>query len=256
MRRELLYRPDLLTQRITESCVRMYRRWSLRGTVAAGLGDGYLDSFELVRIVAERGTPRVIYDVGAAYGTWTIMARACCPDAQIHAFEPIEQQYVAFRERTRGLDRVSLHPVALGAQRGVVPMHVHRFADASSMLPLSDAEACRWPGHELELREVPLWPLDDYIREHALAPPDLLKMDVQGFELEVLRGSTAALRSARWVIAEVSFKELYQGQPLFGRLACFLEEAGFQLLALAQNTPVGAPLKPQTDALFVARDAP
>jgi hypothetical protein len=86
-------------------------------------------------------------------------------------------------------------------------------------------------------------------REH-LPPPDLIKLDVQGYELEVLRGGEACLRHARAVLCEVSFKVFYSGQPLFHEIVAFLAARGFTLSALGAGTALGAPLG-QADALFL-----
>lgn len=100
---------------------------------------------------------------------------------------------------------------------------------------------------------MPLVRLDDYIPRANVPPPDLMKLDVQGFELEVLNGGRHALAHATAVICEVSFIEFYKGQPLFADLATFLNEHQFVPHAFARTMPTGRPLG-QTDVLFVRRD--
>jgi len=82
--------------------------------------------------------------------------------------------------------------------------------------------------------------------------PDLIKMDVQGYELEVLKGATECLKTVKAVITEVSFKEYYRGQCQFHDILTFL--AGFNLFtsAFGINTPIGETLE-QTDMLFVRK---
>ena len=63
----------------------------------------------------------------------------------------------------------------------------------------------------------------------ALARPSLLKIDVQGFELEVLKGATGLLPEIDAVSVEASDVELYEGQALLGEIERFLDEAGFRV---------------------------
>jgi FkbM family methyltransferase len=67
--------------------------------------------------------------------------------------------------------------------------------------------------------------LDDV---EAVGDIDLLKMDIQGLELEVLRNAASKLSKTLVIDIEVSFVEMYQGQPLFADIALFLRQQGFQ----------------------------
>ena len=70
--------------------------------------------------------------------------------------------------------------------------------------------------------------LDDLADLDGLSDIDLIKIDVQGGELDVFRGATRALSSALMIITEVEFVELYVGQPLFGDVDGFLRKNGYQ----------------------------
>jgi hypothetical protein len=80
----------------------------------------------------------------------------------------------------------------------------------------------------------------------------VIKLDLQGYEIEALRGALGTLSHVRYVISEVSFAEFYVGQPLFTDVVRFLAEQGLFLHALGYNTPLGAPLI-QNDLLFSRR---
>ena len=66
--------------------------------------------------------------------------------------------------------------------------------------------------------------LDDV---EGLPPIDFLKLDVQGAELDVLRGATQTLENVLVIESEVEFVPLYKDQPLFGEMQVFLRERGF-----------------------------
>lgn len=80
--------------------------------------------------------------------------------------------------------------------------------------------------------------------------PKLLKLDVQGCEMEVLKGATRSLKHAKALITEVSFREFYKGQCRFDQVVSCLAAQGFFVHAIGQGTALGKPLV-QSDVLFL-----
>lgn len=249
MRPSLFYNPELLCARIAEEFRKRRRLRRLRGTCAAWLTFDHIDTMELIDLAAGDGA-RVFYDIGANVGSWAVMARALVPECTIIGFEPMEEHLPKFREHTNGLERVTLLPLALGSEETSMEFHPASFSDASSFLPLKDEGKKAWQIENIASRIMQITTLDSAITAHALPAPDLLKLDVQGFELEVLKGATHALEKCRWVLCEVSFSELYAGQCLFSDVAAFLAKLGFEVHAFGERTPVGRPLI-QADVLFL-----
>lgn len=252
MRTELLYNPFLLIERLGQSFRGCRRLAKLRNSSAAGLALGHLDTLELLELV-KPFEPKVIYDVGANVGHWSLLAQAIFPDAEIHAFEPLQMHHPGFHDNTRHGSRVELHPVALGEQCSVQQMRVTDFSDASSLLEPADASRRLFNLRKVHDESVVVRALDAYSTEVGLPPPDLIKLDIQGYELAALRGAENALRSAKAILLEVSFVEFYQKQCSFHELVAFLADRSFYLHALGEGTPIGRPLV-QTDVLFLASD--
>ena len=90
---------------------------------------------------------------------------------------------------------------------------------------------------------------DDCAFRHQLPTPDLIKLDVQGFELEVLRGAEKSLAQTKAVLLEASFQNFYQGQCRFDELVSWLAAAGLHVRAFGHGTALGRPLV-QSDVLF------
>ena len=249
MRLSLLYNPFDVIERLAVASRRRRRFRRLRGTPAAALEHGHIDSLELLELLRP-AAPAVIYDIGANIGTWTCLAKSLFPAARVEAFEPLGTHHAAFAQTAAPFANVHLHGVALGSAPAVLEMNVMDFSDASSFLPINDAASAEFHVHTARREAVPVVRLDDFRREHTLPPPDLISLDIQGFELEALRGAPECLRHARAVLCEVSFREYYHGQPLFHEIAAHLGAHGFGLRAVGANTPVGD-LIGQTDALFL-----
>jgi len=115
MRFELLYNPRLLIERLAIASQRRRRFSKLRGTVAAKLKLGHIDSLELLEIINSEQI-QTIYDVGANVGTWSLLAKAIMPQAVIHAFEPLSIHFDEFYARTANISDINLHKLALGAE--------------------------------------------------------------------------------------------------------------------------------------------
>ncbi len=249
MRAELLYNPLLLLERLGQWAAEKRRLRRLRTTPARTLAAGHIDSLELLELL--RGNPpAVIYDIGANIGTWTLLAKSIFPGAVVHGFEPLPEHGARYLSATESLPEVHLHGIALGEAAASSVLHVTSRSDASSLLPLTADGRAQWQMEAHKEVPVRVERLDDWVTAHALPPPDLIKMDVQGYELHVLKGAPGCLRRAKAVLAEASFGEFYESQCLFEELSSFLAQHHFRLAALGHGTALGRRLV-QADVLYL-----
>lgn len=188
---------------------------------------------------------KTVVDIGANRGQFALVAARCFPEARIIAFEPLPGPAEKFRRVFAGDRRVVLHQCALGAASGTAEMHVSGRDDSSSLLPITPLQSSMFPGTaECGRQTVQVQRLDEILTAADLEPPALLKLDVQGYELEALRGCGGLLRCFAHVYAECSFVEFYQGQALAEEVFGFLEGCGFDR-PTPQNLEVssaGAPI--------------
>lgn len=248
MRTSLLFSPRLLLERVSARLNRRHRMRRLRGTCAHWLNEYQAESIELIEFAGKQGA-RVFYDIGANVGSWTVLCRALVPHSSIVAFEPLPGHCENFLVNTRKLRDVKLMPVALGSREETRPFYPASFSDAGSFLPLGAEGSRAWNIRNEAPTPLRLTTLDLQIAAENLPRPDFIKLDVQGFELEVLRGSLGALRQASWILSEVSRVPFYEGQVLFSELAGFLGTHGFEVFAWSQAVRPG-PMPEQIDVLF------
>ncbi|MEZ5933827.1 MAG: FkbM family methyltransferase [Alphaproteobacteria bacterium] len=169
-----------------------------------------------------------VIDIGANRGQFTLLAAGLFPDAEIIAFEPLIGPYRRLFEVAAGLPHVRVVNAAIGASRCSLAMNVSRRDDSSSLLPIGVLQREIFPktGHD-HTEEVQVGPLGDHVAPDEIARPSLLKIDVQGYELEVLKGSQDLLERIDVIYVEASFVELYQGQPLAEEVIDALARQGF-----------------------------
>lgn len=173
---------------------------------------------------------RCVVDVGANRGQFSLAARRCCPEANIIAFEPLPGPAGRFRQVFAGDPRVTLHQYAIGPQEAVSTMHLSSKDDVSSLLPINPLMGSLFPGAaEVGTTTVRVGRLVDFVRAGELRAPALLKLDVEGYELEALRGCEELLDSFSHVYAECSFVELFRGQVLADDLIAWLGRRAFRL---------------------------
>ncbi len=200
------------------------RRPGLWGPLRAGVVPS-VDHASLIR----RLRPATVIDVGAHSGQFALLVRSEWPSARVISFEPQPEPGAVCR-RFLGSD-ADLRMVALGESAGEATMQVTRASDSSSLLPIGSEQVNRFPGTDrVSELTVQVSTLDaEFPDASSLTGPVLLKIDVQGFELAVLRGGTRFLAAVRWVYVELSFVELYSGQPLAPAVIRFLDDHGFEM---------------------------
>jgi FkbM family methyltransferase len=193
---------------------------------------------------------RTVVDVGANRGQFALFCRGEFPQATIISFEPLPHAAKKFHQVFRDDSNVTLHEMALGAAAGEAVMRVTNDDDASSLLPVSTAQGKLFGTREVSQQTVPVRRLDKELPLEQIVKPALLKIDVQGFELEVLRGATNLLPAFEAVYVEASFRELYVGQALVNEVIDLLNSVGFRLAGVYNQTVDHDGQPVQADFLF------
>lgn len=197
-----------------------YRRAFLQHGVAAGV-----EHEPLLKQIS----CRTVVDIGANRGQFALVAGEIFPDAQIFSFEPLTQPAETFQRVFAGRP-VKLFPVAVGPTRGRELIHLSARDDSSSLLPITPAQSALFPGtEEVATVTVDVSPLADQLCQEQIIAPALLKIDVQGFELSVLKGCEELLPYFRFAYIECSFVELYEGQAMASEVIAWMATNGFAL---------------------------
>jgi FkbM family methyltransferase len=175
--------------------------------------------------LAARGLrPASILDVGAHRADWSRWARRAFPDARFTLVEPREEMREAMERFCREAPGSRYVVAGAGPRAEERPLAVFPDADGSSIL-LTPREA---EERGLERRPVRLLTLDSLFADDTVPLPELVKLDVQGFELEALRGAPRILAAAEVVVLEVSFFPFMENWPTVSEVVAFMTDQGYE----------------------------
>jgi len=200
----------------------------------------------LLRLKSLGFAPAVVYDIGAYRGGWTRLAAEVFPAAQFVLFE-------ANRDHAGALAASGRRHViaALGeTDGGSRAFHVPRQGDVTGASLYVESTA-HYAKENLQVREVETMRLDTIVARETLPAPDLIKIDVQGAELEVLAGAGEVLRHAAALIVEVSFVDYNKGGPLAAQVIAAVDRLGFRCADVCEVHRSVRNFVLQLDLLFV-----
>lgn len=163
------------------------------GTMQSNITDFY----ETVVMADVLGEAPLVVDVGANIGQFARSVKVFYPDATVISYEPDPAVYSRLQENIAGLDRMYAHNIGLGDSEGPTNFFKHELSVMSTFSPDSGDSYSVENTSSLMIRR-----LDGTL--DANLHPDLLKIDVEGFELEVLKGGWETVRRCRYLLVELS----------------------------------------------------
>lgn len=191
------------------------------------------DDWKILEAIGPVERPHVVFDVGAHEGWFLHSWKDWCPQAEIHAFEPAVEAYERSIELYGGDPSLHFNNVAVARTAGLLDLNVMEGSRVSSsfLAPVEKTwKEIDYHTGAITRRPVGVIALDDYARD--IASIYLIKIDVQGFELEVLEGATKTLARTDYVFVESAIRPLYEGAPRFTQVYDWLVAHGFHLIAM------------------------
>ncbi len=206
-----------------------------------------------LRALARAGFhPSTVLDGGAFNGDWSRDLSILYPDSQLIVVEPNPSMMdECIRKLGSRRPRPHFQQCALGPAPGMAKLKLWAGSAGSAASLLDHVSGPAQRSIEVEVRTI------DSIVECVGCPPDLVKLDLQGFELAALKGADRALDHAQVVIVEISCLAAYVGRSSAGEIFDFMYRRGFELHDIADlgYRPVDGALA-SADMTFVRSTSP
>jgi FkbM family methyltransferase len=173
-----------------------------------------------------------VFDVGANKGQFAIAMTKISPKSLIYSFEPTKQTFNNLSQNTSNYKNITCYNLALGESIKDVDFYESDYSHANSILPISEFQKSQILTNSVTTTsKIKMTTFDEVFKGLNVVRPILLKLDVQGYEKEVLKGAELSLDLIDYVLIETSFVSFYDGEPLFGEMYEYLLEKGFEVVA-------------------------
>lgn len=203
---------------------------------------------------AEKLDIQTIIDIGSNEGQFINEINSLLPQKKIFAFEPIPECYQKLLENTKHAN-VTAFNIGLSDTKGATNINVSNNLVSSSILEMKDLHKTSYPeSHFVKTQQISIEKLDDTLQPFDLQGNILIKMDVQGYERQVIKGGEKTFLKASALIIESIFEPFYEGQWLFDDLYDYFTRAGFKFMGFTDqvNSPkTGIPL--YADSIFIKK---
>jgi FkbM family methyltransferase len=173
-----------------------------------------------------------ILDCGANAGQYVDDLKAAGWKGEVYSFEPLSEAYAKLRARAEASERWRTFHFALGERNEESTIQIAGNSYSSSLLEFSnDFKELLPAASPVGTETVTIRRLDDVVNEEGIGfdGPVMLKLDVQGFELSVLRGAEATLNRISVIQCELALVTSYEGGATFSEVRDYLRERGFVL---------------------------
>ena len=195
-----------------------------------GMLSGIYATIELQELIKGIKTPETIIDIGSNKGQFILLIEKIYPNKNIYSFEPIKEMIDKQKKFFAYKNNIIFHNVALGSSNTLKEFLITTRMDSSSFLKIVSDNNKNKNYDIVENRNIQINTLDELLINEKISHPVLIKIDVQGYELEVLRGANNLLKKTDYLLLEVSKNEMYQNQPIEKEVVEYLKNLNFDIL--------------------------
>jgi FkbM family methyltransferase len=184
--------------------------------------------FDLSRVIS---TPTVIFDVGAYNGDVSIELNQNFNKAIIYSFEPVANSFALLKQATGAIENIHCYQLAAGEKMETVEIPVFEQATINT---LKSAE--QYGLTPLAREKIRVVRLDEFASANNIGHIDILKIDVEGYEFEVLRGAGDLLKHIDYIVVEVGYIRC-PTKTHFSDMETFMEQNGFEVFNVYELMP-------------------
>ena len=193
-----------------------------------------------IRVIVKQNNP-VVFDIGANKGQSILTYKGLFKEAEIFSFEPNPLLFSGLKNQFSSDSKVHLYQDALGEQKGNNEFIIYENNELSSFKSIEVNSVNPFSNEQINSKIiVKTNTLDEFVLEHGVKKIDILKIDTQGYELEILKGATNCLKNGiiENIYLELNFIEMYKNQSNYLDILQLLNGFDYMLVGLYElNRP-------------------
>ena len=194
--------------------------------------------------------PKTIIDIGSNKGQFLILIEKMFPGRTAYSFEPIKEMMDKQKKFFSFKKNIYFYNFALGSEASLKNFFITLRKDSSSFLKINEVNNQNKNYNIKENRPIQINTLDDCFENKNIKQPILIKIDVQGYELEVLKGSELMLKQTEYILLEVTESEMYKTQATEELIIKFLKKFNFRVMKTSKWNFIKKTNFKQRDILF------
>ncbi len=215
-----------------------------------GLLKGVAANIELLPFLKKVKKINTLIDIGSNKGQFILLCYKFFPSLTVYSFEPIKEILEGQKKFLNFKKKIYFFNFGIGNKNKTLKFSITQRKDSSSFLTVNKYQNYNKNYSIYERRNIKIKKLDRILKNKNLANPILVKIDVQGYELEVLKGSKKILSRIDYLLLEVSKSRMYNNQPVEKEIIDFLIKKKFKILKKGLWSKINKTSFYQRDILF------
>lgn len=189
--------------------------------------DEFDDMAHLFRLLQR--DPKVIFDCGANIGFVTHQFKSKFPEARVYAFEPNPSVFEKLNLQYSADPIITCLNSGVADVKGELTFYINRNSGTSSFLPPTEYHKDNLASSKIVPKSVPVINLQEVMVQYEIKQIDILKLDIEGFEIKAMEGIDDITNSVSIIFTEVNLIPTYENQPLIEDIIVYLRNKGFHL---------------------------
>lgn len=215
-----------------------------------GLFRGVAANIELLPLIKKIKKINTIIDIGSNKGQFVLLCSNYFPKAIIYSFEPIKELVKKQKNFLHFKKKIFFFNCGIGSKNKDLNFLITKRTDSSSFLTINKLNNYNKDYFVKEKRNIKIRKLDQILKNKKLKKPILVKIDVQGYELEVLKGAKKILSNIDFLLLEVSKNRMYNKQATEKEITNFLKNKKFKISKSLEWSKIKNTKFMQRDILF------
>lgn len=214
------------------------------------------DPFEIQKSLFLSQEKLIIFDIGAQYGQTAFEYIQRFNTSTIYSFEPFNESFIVLNKNVKENANIKIFNLAFGDSIGIEKLNCNSFSATNSILETDDRGSSTWGNNLLETidtTEISITTIDDFVEKKQISAIDILKIDVQGYEFNVIQGAKNLISNngIRVIYLEVIILPTYKKQKYLDELLSLLRSFNFILHGMYNFNYDSFGSLRQFDAIFI-----